>query len=107
LPAVLRVFDVWNCRVPTPSLNRWLEHAVDRHPPPAPGGRPLRIRYMTQAKVRPPSFVLFANRPAEVPESYLRYLANGLREAFDLPGVPLRLTLRRSRNPFAGDPGKS
>ncbi|MEE8279878.1 MAG: ribosome biogenesis GTPase Der, partial [Alphaproteobacteria bacterium] len=71
-----------------------------RHPPSMAAGRRLKLRYMTQVKARPPTFVLFASRPADLPESYLRYLANGLRDAFDLPGVPLRLHLRKGKNPY-------
>jgi GTP-binding protein len=74
---------------------------TSRQAPPSARGRPVKIRYVAQTKARPPSFVLFANRPQEVPESYVRYLANGLRDSFDLAGVPLRFSLRRSRNPYA------
>ena len=100
LPAVLQVYDVWTRQLPTPRLNRWLAGATARQAPPSVHGKPVKIRYMSQTKTRPPSFVLFANRPQAVPESYLRYLANGLRDSFDLQGVPLRLALRRSRNPY-------
>jgi GTPase len=102
LPTVLQVYDVWNRQLPTPRLNRWLADMTTRQAPPSAQGRPVKIRYMAQTKRRPPSFVLFANRPREVPESYVRYLANGLRDSFDLGGVPLRFSLRRSRNPYAG-----
>jgi GTP-binding protein len=101
MDAVLETYAVWNRRIATGQLNRWLAEMVERHPPPMIAGRPLRLRYMTQIKRRPPSFVLFTTRPAEMPEAYLRYLANGLREAFDLPGVPIRLTMRKGRNPYA------
>ena len=101
--AVLQAHDVWNRRVPTARLNEWLQEMVTRHPPPAPAGRRLRLRYMTQVKTRPPTFVLFAPRAPELPDAYTRYLVNGLREAFDLPGTPIRLTLRRGRNPYAPD----
>jgi len=100
LPAVLRTYDVWNRRIPTGNLNRWLAEATERHPPPMVRGRRLRLRYMTQVKARPPTFVIFANVPEELPESYVRYLTNGLRETFDLPGVPLRVKTRRGRNPY-------
>ena len=100
LPTVLQVYDVWTRQLPTPRLNRWLADATARQAPPSVHGKPVKIRYMSQTKTRPPSFVLFANRPQAVPESYLRYLANGLRDSFDLQGVPLRLVLRRSRNPY-------
>ena len=102
MDAVLETWDVWNRRVPTAQLNRWLEEVIDRHPPPAlPGGRRYKIRYMTQAKARPPTFALFATRPDQLPESYVRYLINGLREAFQMPGVPIRLFVRGGKNPYA------
>jgi GTP-binding protein len=93
---------VWNKRVPTHALNRWLEEAIAAHPPPAVSGRRLKLNYMTQAKARPPSFVLFCTRADAVPDDYKRYLINGLRETFELPGVPIRLMLREKENPFAG-----
>ena len=86
--------------LPTADLNRWLEEALGRHAPPAASGRRIKIRYMTQASARPPTFVAFCSRPEELPESYLRYLSNCLRKAFDLPGVPLRLNLRKGDNPY-------
>jgi GTP-binding protein len=101
LPAVLEIYDVWNRQLSTPRLNRWLADVTARQAPPSAQGRPVKIRYMAQTRRRPPTFALFANRPQEVPESYLRYLANGLRDSFDLGGVPLRLSLRRSHNPYA------
>ena len=102
MDAVLETWDVWNRRVPTAQLNRWLEEVIDRHPPPAlPGGRRYKIRYITQAKARPPTFALFATRPDQLPESYVRYLINGLREAFQMPGVPIRLFVRGGKNPYA------
>ncbi|CAA7615506.1 ribosome biogenesis GTPase Der [Magnetospirillum sp. SS-4] len=102
MDAVLETWDVWNRRVPTAQLNRWLEEMIERHPPPAlPGGRRYKIRYMTQAKARPPTFALFATKPDELPESYVRYLINGLREAFRMPGVPIRLYVRGGKNPYA------
>jgi GTP-binding protein len=88
--------------VPTAGLNRFLSAATESFAPPAAAGRQIKLRYMTQAKARPPSFVLFGTRTGELPESYTRYLVNGLRERFDLPGVPIRLTLRETVNPFAG-----
>ncbi|MEW5728175.1 MAG: ribosome biogenesis GTPase Der [Pseudomonadota bacterium] len=98
------VHDIWNRRISTAQLNRWLEEVVSHHPPPAlQGGRRIKIRYMTQAKARPPTFIIFASKPDELPESYTRYLVNGLREAFKLPGVPLRLYVRGGRNPYAKD----
>jgi GTPase len=98
--AVLGAYDAWNRRIPTADLNRWLGEALSRHAPPAAQGRRLKIRYMTQASARPPTFIAFCSRPEELPKSYLRYLANSLREAFDLPGVPLRLNLRKGDNPY-------
>jgi GTPase len=100
LPAVLQAHDVWTRQLTTSRLNRWLAEATARQAPPSVHGKPVKIRYMSQTKTRPPSFVLFANRPQAVQESYLRYLANGLRDSFELQGVPLRLVLRRSRNPY-------
>ncbi|BAE50148.1 ribosome biogenesis GTPase Der [Paramagnetospirillum magneticum] len=106
MDAVLDTWTKWNRRIPTAQLNRWLEDMIERHPPPAlPGGRRYKIRYMTQAKARPPTFVLFATRPEQLPESYSRYLVNGLREAFDLPGVPVRLYVRGGKNPYAEKDG--
>ena len=106
LPEVLAVYEVWNRRVPTGPLNRWLGYAVERHPPPIFHGRRLRIRYMTQSKSRPPTFVVFTSQPKGMPESYIRYLTNGIREEFDFPGVPIRINLRGQKNPYApGDDG--
>ena len=102
LRAVLAAYEVWNRRVPTPALNRWLQEAVARHAPPAPGGRPIRLRFVTQPSARPPTFVAFCSRPQDLPLSYLRYLTNSLRQAFGLPGVPIRLNLRKGENPYAG-----
>ena len=99
---IVRVHERWCRRLPTARLNQWLEEMIARHPPPlSPGGRRVRLRYMTQPKARPPTFAIFTNRPAELPDSYLRFLGNGLRDAFDLDGVPLRLNLRRGANPYA------
>jgi GTP-binding protein len=102
MKAVVDIHAVWNKRVPTHALNRWLEEAIAAHPPPAVSGRRLKLNYMTQAKARPPSFVLFCTRADAVPDDYKRYLVNGLRETFELPGVPIRLMLREKENPFAG-----
>lgn len=99
--AVLEAYDVWNRRVPTPELNRWLVEALERHSPPAASGRRIKIRYITQPSTRPPTFVAFCSRPDDLPKSYLRYLKNSLRDAFNLPGVPLRLNLRKGDNPYA------
>lgn len=99
--AIFQTHKVWNMRISTGRLNRWLEGIIAHHPPPAVSGRRLKIRYITQAKTRPPGFVLSVSRPDAMPESYLRYLVNNLREAFDMDGVPIRLNLRTSDNPFA------
>ncbi len=99
--AVLEAHAVWNRRVPTAALNRFLAQATSEHPPPALRGRRLRLDYMTQPKSRPPTFVLFSSRPSELPETYRRYLINGLRDGFALPGTPIRLTLRAKANPYA------
>jgi len=99
--AVFAAYEVWNRRVPTAALNRWLGEITAAHPPPAPGGRRLRLRYMTQAKTRPPGFILFCSRPQALPDSYLRYLENALRRDFDLPGTPIRMSLRKGENPYA------
>ena len=101
MQAALEADRVWNARVPTAQLNRFLETALSRHPPPAIKGRRVRIRYMTQAKARPPTFVLFGNQLNALPESYLRYVTNGLRKAFGMPGTPIRITLRPTKNPYA------
>jgi GTP-binding protein len=103
LAAVLQIYQTWNRRVPTSDLNRWLREAVERHAPPAVKGRRIKIRYITQVSTRPPAFVAFASRPEELPKAYLRYLTNGIRETFDLPGVPIRLYLRKGENPYAGN----
>lgn len=106
MPAVMSVFDDWNARVKTKDLNDWLKHVVERHPPPSVHGRPIKPKYMSQIKTRPPTFVLMANRGEHMPEAYKRYLINGLREAFDLKGVPIRLFVRQGSNPYAGKSGK-
>src|ERR1019366_6578315 len=102
MQAIVDAFAIWNKRIPTAALNRWFEHAVDAHPPPAVSGRRLRLNYITQAKARPPSFVLFCTRADALPDAYKRYLVNSLRESFALPGTPIRLTLREKGNPFKG-----
>lgn len=101
MAAVLEVNDIWNRRVPTGALNRWLAAAVEQHTPPAASGRRIRLRFMTQPNARPPTFVAFCSRPEKLPDSYKRYLINGLRESFDMPGVPIRLNLRKGKNPYA------
>ncbi len=101
LPAVRRAAAVWNTRVPTGELNRWFEHALERHPPPLVEGRRLKLRYATQAKARPPTFLVFGTRAEQIPEEYQRYLVNGLRDTFDLPGTPIRIQGRGTKNPYA------
>jgi GTP-binding protein len=101
LPAVRQAHTVWNTRLPTAALNRWFEQAVDRHPPPLVNGRRLKLRYVTQVKARPPTFVAFGTRADRLPEDYRRYLVNSLRQAFELPGTPIRLQLRGTLNPYA------
>lgn len=102
LRAVLATHEVWNKRISTGRLNRWLEGVIDSNPPPAVSGRRIKIRYMTQPKARPPHFVLFGNQLSALPTSYERFLTNGLRETFALPGVPIRITKRTSENPYEG-----
>ncbi len=102
MEAILETHAVWNKRIATARLNRWLLRAVEETPPPAVSGRRIKLRYMTQAKSRPPHFVLFGNQLDELPTSYERFLVNGLRKTFDLPGVPIRISRRAGDNPFAG-----
>ena len=103
MPAVMEVYEAWNRRVTTGELNRWLAAAVESHPPPAAKGRRIKLRYMTQAKSRPPTFIAFCSRAKELPESYSRYLVNSLREDFDIWGSPVRMQLRQGKNPYAKD----
>lgn len=102
--AILKAHAVWNRRVTTAQLNRWLGAMIEQHPPPAPQGKRIKLRYMTQAKTRPPGFVVMCSHPDKLPESYRRYLVNGLRDDFDMPGTPIRLTLRGQgdKNPYKG-----
>ena len=102
--AILKAHDVWNRRITTAQLNRWLTGMLEQHPPPAPQGKRIKMRYMTQVKTRPPAFVVMTSFPHMVPESYSRYLVNGLRVDFDMPGTPIRLTLRDQgdANPYKG-----
>ena len=100
MEAVFRSYATWNRRVPTAKLNRWLGGVLEHHPPPAVSGRRIKIRYMTQIKTRPPTFALFAQKGEELPDAYHRYLMNGIRQSFELEGVPLRLYLRKGENPF-------
>ncbi len=102
MEAVLGANALWNRRVATAKLNRWLPEILERHPPPAVAGRRIKLRYLTQAKARPPTFVAFCSRPEALPAAWRRYLVNALREDFGLPGVPIRLTLRKGENPYEG-----
>lgn len=103
LPAVRQAHAIWNTRVATGELNRWFEQALERHQPPLVNGRRLKLRYVTQAKARPPTFVAFGTRAERIPDDYQRYLVNSLRETFSLPGTPIRLQLRGTKNPYAAD----
>ena len=102
--AILQAHDIWNRRVTTAQLNRWLVGMLEQHPPPAPQGKRIKLRYMTQAKTRPPGFVVMCSHPDKMPDSYSRYLVNGLREDFDMPGTPIRLHMRGQgdKNPYKG-----
>jgi len=102
--AIMRAYEVWNRRVTTAQLNRWLAGMLEAHPPPAPQGKRIKLRYMTQAKTRPPGFVVMCSHPDKVPDSYNRYLVNGLRLDFDMPGTPIRLWMRgqNDANPYKG-----
>jgi len=102
LPAVRRAYELWNTRIPTAELNRWFAVALERHPPPLVEGKRLKLRYVTQAKARPPTFVVFGTRANEVPEDFRRYLVNALRQAFGLAGTPIRMQFRGTRNPYTG-----
>jgi GTP-binding protein len=106
LPTVWKANEIWNKRVTTGELNRWFENALERHPPPLVDGRRLKLRYVTQAKARPPTFLAFGTRAERIPDDYSRYLVNSLRETFDLPGTPIRLQLRGTKNPFVEDGAK-
>ncbi len=99
--SVQMIKSIWQLRISTGRLNRWLEGMLEAHPPPLVQGRRLRIRYMTQIKSRPPTFALFVSRPADLPESYLRYLIGGLRDEFGLDGIPVRMVMRKGNNPYA------
>lgn len=101
LQSVLQAYGAWNRRVPTPDLNRWLREATERHAPPASKGRRIKIRYIAQVSTRPPTFVAFASQPKGLPKAYVRYLTKGIRETFNLPGVPIRFVLRKGENPYA------
>jgi GTPase len=100
MKAILQVYETWNTRISTARLNQWLTEAQEANPPPAVSGRRIKIRYMTQIKARPPHFAIFGNQLDALPTSYTRYLVNSIREAFKLPGVPIRVSLRTGQNPF-------
>ncbi len=101
MKAILDAHAIWSRRISTAEINRWLQVALARHAPPQSKGRRIRIRYMTQPTARPPTFIAFCSQPGGIPESYLRYLTNSLREAFDMPGTPIRINLRKGANPYA------
>ncbi len=105
MEAVMKAADVWNTRISTARLNKWLADVLSHHPPPAVAGRRIKIRYMTQPKSRPPTFVLFGNQLPDLPTAYKRYLTHGLREAFNLPGTPIRFNLRAGDNPYSDGRG--
>ena len=107
MPAVVGVYIDWNARVKTPDLNNWLKEAVSRHPPPAVSGQRIKLRYIAQTKTRPPTFVAQCTRAEDVPAAYKRYLINGIRAAFDIKAVPLRLILKKPDNPYASKSGKA
>ena len=107
MPAVFKTHNDWSTKVKTRDLNDWLAMATQRHPPPAVNGRRIKPKYMAQTKARPPTFVLFASRADEIPESYRRYLINSIRESFDLPGVPIRVTVKSNKNPYAAGEEKA
>jgi len=103
MPAVIKAHADWSTKLKTRDLNDWLKMAVERHPPPAVNGRRVKLKYMAQTKARPPTFVLFATRADKLPESYRRYLINSIRQSFELPGVPIRITVKTGRNPYDED----
>jgi GTP-binding protein len=107
MPAVFKTHADWSTKVKTRDLNDWLQMAIQRHPPPSVGGKRIKPKYMAQTKARPPTFVLFASRADQLPESYRRYLINSIRESFDLPGVPIRVTIKSNKNPYAEGEEKS
>ena len=104
MEAVFDALEVWNRRIPTAQLNRWLDSVTAAHPPPAVSGRRIRMKYATQAKTRPPTIAIFCSKPDDLPGSYLRYLENSLRDEFELPGTPIRINLRKGDNPYAKPP---
>ncbi len=102
MPTVAEAYELWNARIATSGFNQWLADTLEKHPAPSVAGRRIKIRYGAQIKTRPPTFALFCNRPDDLPDSYKRYLENELRRDFDLPGVPLRLYMRKGANPYEG-----
>ena len=100
MPAVWKVYEEWNSRISTGEMNRWFEYAIEHHPPPAVAGRRIRLRYITQARARPPTFIVFGTRLDALPKSYERYLINDLREAFKLSATPIRFQFRQGKNPY-------
>lgn len=106
MKAIFEIERVWNVKIRTAKLNRWLFAMTEHHPPPAVSGRRLKLRYMTQAKTRPPSFIVFASRPDALPKAYQRYIVNGIRQDFNLPGTPIRLWVRGGKNPYVDDDKK-
>jgi GTP-binding protein len=104
--AVVDSVETWNKRLPTPALNRWLEGMTEAHPPPLVRGRRPRLRFMRQVATRPPTFAIFGAKLTTLPDDYLRYLTNGLRETFKLPGVVIRVVLRQTENPYAETEGR-
>jgi GTP-binding protein len=106
MPAVVKAHENWSAKVATHDLNNWLRLAIERHPPPSVDGRRVKPKYMAQIKSRPPTFVMFANRADKLPDSYRRYLVNSLRQSFDLPGAPIRLTVKSGRNPYKDQTGE-
>src|ERR1700754_1845915 len=103
MPAVFKTHADWSTKVKTRDLNGWLRMAIERHPPPAVNGRRIKPKYMSQMKARPPTFVLFSTRADQLPESYRRYLINSLRQSFDMPGTPIRITIKSGANPYADE----
>ena len=102
MPAITSVYTDWNAKVKTSDLNVWLQDAVSRHPPPAVAGRRIKLRYIAQVNTRPPTFMAHCQRADELPDSYRRYLVNGIRDAFGIRAVPIRLMLRKGKNPYEG-----
>jgi GTP-binding protein len=101
MPAIRNAYGIWNRRIPTGELNRWFENMIQRHPPPLSDGRRIKLRYATMPKARPPTVAIFGTRAEQLPEDYRRYLVNGFRETFEMPGVPVRINLRGTTNPYA------